>query len=102
MGYLGYVKTYNRKEIIMGIRPEDLRTENIVSDTFPQSVVDFTVDVAELFGHEYIIHGIFDGQKIQAKIASRIDVKADDTIKLALDMTKVHFFDPETEAAIRD
>ena len=39
-------------------------------------------------------------QELLAKVSSRVDVKAGDEIKLAMDVTKLHFFDQETGIAI--
>ena len=94
------LKTYENKELVLGIRPEDIHYEGIVADTFPDTPFDFTVDVSELLGHEFILHGSFAGQPILAKVASRVDVKAHDTIKLAMDVAKLHFFDKESMKAI--
>jgi multiple sugar transport system ATP-binding protein len=91
---------YENKALVMGIRPEDIHYEGIVAETFPDTPFDFTVDVSELLGHEFILHGNFAGQKILAKVSSRVDVRAHQTIKLAMDVAKLHFFDKETTQAI--
>ena len=94
--YLECLKSYEGKEIIMGIRPEDLHGEEIVMNTYPSAVFDFDVEVAELLGHEYILHGRLDGQAFCAKVASRLDAGAHQKVTMAMDLTKLHFFDPET------
>ena len=35
-----------------------------------------------------------------ARVNARSKARIGDTVKLALDLTKAHFFDPETEEAI--
>jgi len=94
------LNTYNNKELIMGIRPEDLHHEGIVAQAFPDTPFDFTVEVAEMLGHEFILHGLFGKQKLVAKVPSRADVRNHDVIKLSMDVTKLHFFDPETQKAL--
>ena len=94
------LSSYQRKEIIMGIRPEDLHGEGIVADTYPSANFDFEIEVAELLGHEYILHGSLNGQKMCAKVNSRLEPEAHTTIKLTMDLSKVHFFDLETENRI--
>ncbi len=91
---------YDGKEVIMGIRPEELFIEGIVKDTYPNSVFKFNIDVAELLGNEFIIHGLFEGTKISAKIPAREEYKNGQTIELAMDLSKIHFFDKETHEAI--
>ena len=94
------LSSYEEKEIIMGIRPEDLHGEGIVADTYPSANFDFEIEVAELLGHEYILHGSLNGQKMCAKVNSRLEPEAHTTIKLTMDLSKVHFFDLETENRI--
>ncbi len=91
---------YEGKPVVLGVRPEDLHIEGIVSETYPEAVVEFKVDVAELLGHEYILHGTFGDNLIQAKVDSRTDVDAHKAIQLAVDLSKVHFFDPQSTLRI--
>ena len=98
--YREKLSSYQGKEIIMGIRPEDLHGEGIVADTYPSANFDFEIEVAELLGHEYILHGSLNGQKMCAKVNSRLEPEAHTTIKLTMDLSKVHFFDLETENRI--
>ena len=99
--FLTPLKDYDNREVILGIRPEDLHYEGIVAETYPDTLFNFHIDVAELLGNEFILHGKLAGQNLVAEIASRADVKNHDEIKLAIDLNKIHFFDPETEKAIR-
>ena len=94
------LKAYDGKEVIMGIRPEDLHGEGIVAETYPTSTFEMDVEVAELLGHEYILHGKFEDQDIAAKVSSRIETEAHSKLKLTMDLSKVHFFDKETELRI--
>ena len=98
--YREKLSSYQGKEIIMGIRPEDLHGEGIVADTYPSANFDFEIEVAELLGHEYILHGTLNGQKMCAKVNSRLEPEAHSTIKLTMDLSKIHFFDMETENRI--
>lgn len=92
---------YNGKEIILGIRPEDLHDEQIVIDSYKDSVVDLNIEVFELLGAETILYSKFEGQDLVARIDSRTNVETGQTIKLAFDMNKVHFFDNVTEKRIK-
>ncbi len=94
------LKEYDGKDLVLGIRPEDIHYEGIVAEAFPETPFDFEVDVCELLGHEFILHGEFGKQKILAKVSSRVDVRAHETIKLAMDVAKLRFFDKETTNAI--
>ena len=98
--YHSELKNYEGKEVVLGIRPEDIHYEGIVAETFPETPFEFYVEVSELLGHEFILHGKFGNQPILAKVPSRANVKAHDTIPLAMDVAKLHFFDKETQKAI--
>lgn len=85
------------KEIILGIRPEDIHDEQVVMDTYPGAVLEIVVDVAELLGSETNIYTNISENHICAVINARTGVRIGDKMKLALDMNKCHFFDPTTE-----
>lgn len=85
------------KEIVLGIRPEDIHDEQVVMDTYPGAVLQIIVDVAELLGSETNIYTNINENHICAVINARTGVRIGDKMKLALDMNKCHFFDPSTE-----
>jgi multiple sugar transport system ATP-binding protein len=91
---------FDGKELILGIRPEHIHDDNIVKETYKESIVKVLVDVAELLGAETNIHAKVGEVDIVAKVNARTDVSIGDVIELAFDMNKVHFFDPETELRI--
>ena len=61
---------------------------------------EFIVDVAELLGAETNIHISIANNNIIAKVSARSDLAMHSKIKLAINMEKTHFFDPETELRI--
>ena len=91
---------YVEKDIILGIRPEDVHDENVVSNTYPEAKVKLTVDVSELLGSETLIYVTISGQPLVAKVNARVDVHMRDEIELTFDMNKCHFFDPNTDLRI--
>lgn len=92
---------YNGKNIVLGIRPEDIHDEQIVLDSYKDSTIDLTVDVFELLGAETILYTKLENQNIVARIDSRTAVSNVQSIKLAFDMNKSHFFDFDTELRIQ-
>ena len=92
---------YVNKEIVLGIRPEDIHDEPIVADTYSEAKYKAEIEVAELLGHESILYTTLAGQQLVAKVDARSDVRMGDTLELALDMNKCHFFDVTTEEVIR-
>ena len=91
---------YVEKDIILGIRPEDVHDENVVSNTYPEAKVKLVVDVSELLGSETLIYVTMSGQPLVAKVNARVDVHMRDEIELTFDMNKCHFFDPNTDLRI--
>ena len=91
---------YIEKDIILGIRPEDIHDENVVANTYPDAKLKLVVEVSELLGAETLIHVTISGQPIVAKVNARVDVHMRDEIELTFDMNKCHFFDPNTDLRI--
>lgn len=98
--YKENLEPFEGKRVVLGVRPEDLYGEGIMADAYPSACFDFEVDLAELLGHEYILHGQVFGQPICAKVASRQEVSLHQTLNLTMDLSKIHFYDPETEKRI--
>jgi multiple sugar transport system ATP-binding protein len=92
---------YVNKEVILGIRPEDLHDEPVFIDSSQATTVNVKVDVAELMGAETMIYSQISGQSFVARVDARTEVKPGQQLALALDMNKAHFFDTETELRIR-
>ncbi|MGD6818045.1 ABC transporter ATP-binding protein [Metabacillus sp. 84] len=93
-GYIG-------KEITMGIRPEDIHDEPVFVDASSGSKIDAKIEVSELMGAETMLYSQVGGQEFIARVDSRTDIDPGQTLALAFDMNKVHFFDKDTELRIR-
>ncbi len=94
-------KGYIGKEVILGIRPEDIHDEEVVFEAYPDAIVELTVDVSELLGADTNIYATMDGYPVTASVDARDDLVIGSKVKLALDMNKCHFFDAETELVIK-
>lgn len=93
-GYIG-------KEIIMGIRPEDIHDEPLFVQSALGAAFTINIEVVELMGAETVLYSSIEGHQLIARIDSRTDIKSGQSAHLAFDMNKVHFFDKETEIRIR-
>ncbi len=91
---------YVNKEIVLGIRPEDIHIEDIFIDNSQDTIFDATVDISELMGAEIYAYLNVEGKNITARFDSRYNIKCGQKLKLALDKNKVHIFDKETTNAI--
>lgn len=83
---------------------EALGSEIIVHFTFPGEpvVTDDTKLLAKESGGGELHIGTGDGVKWVASFAPRSRVHMGDEIGIAVDVERVHYFDPETSLAIRD
>ena len=93
-GYIG-------KEVVLGIRPEDIHIEDIFIDNSQDTIFNATVDISELMGAEVYAYLNVGGKSVTARFDSRYNIKYGQQLKLALDKNKVHIFDKETTNAIR-
>ena len=87
---------YQRKAVVFGIRPEDIFTPQGEGETVPAKV-----SVAELTGAEFMLYATVGGHELVVRAGAANDYAAGDNIGIQFDMNKCHFFDAETEAAIR-
>lgn len=93
------VERYRDKEVIFGIRPEDIRDEGIMVDTFVEAHFEATVDVVELLGSEIMLYMRLGEAIITAKLPARTMYKIGDKVTMVFDMNKMHIFDPVTHLA---
>ena len=101
------LKEYIGQEVIMGVRPEYIHDEPVYLTSLADSVIDTTVDVTELLGAEIYLYLSFEGMEdatnnknIIARVSSRSTTRAGDTIKVAIDTSRIHIFDKDTERCI--
>jgi len=92
---------YIGKDVVLGIRPENIHDEPVFVDANPGSTIDAEIDVAELMGAESYLYSKLADHDFVARVDSRTDISGGETLTLAFDMHKSHFFDPETEKRIR-
>ena len=93
-------KGYQDKEVILGIRPEDIKDSEIFINTFPRWMVEADVQVYELLGAEALLHFEYAGSRLVASVHSRTKTREGDTVRLALDLEKAYLFDKETQQAV--
>jgi multiple sugar transport system ATP-binding protein len=94
------LKEHIGKDVVLGIRPENIHNEDIYLTDMPDSIVNADVEVTELMGAETYLYLDIDGNKITARVKPTTSLKSGDKIKVAFDTSKVMLFDKETELAI--
>ena len=91
---------YDGKEVIFGIRPEDVYDSEMYIEASPQSVFESSIKVYELLGAEVYLYFDLDEFPMTARVDSRTTARPGDNVKFALDVEKIHVFDKETEQII--
>ena len=94
------VKNYIGKEVIAGIRPECISDDALAVQNNPECVIEASVDVTELMGAQIYLYLNFEEQNIIASVSARSAARAGDTVKVAIDASRIHLFDKDTERYI--
>jgi multiple sugar transport system ATP-binding protein len=120
---------YDRRPVILGIRPEDMEDAVLAPDSPADSRFKTTVDLREDMGSEVLVHFSLDAPPVltedtkelaadrgedveeleqlvtRAPWVARFDADSRaaerDAIEIHVDTKHLHFFDPDTGAAIR-
>ncbi len=94
------LKDYNKREVILGIRPEhfSLYDQNQHTD-YP--TLQAEIEVVEPMGSETFAYLKAGQTSITARFQPSEAVRINNKVTLALEPDKLHFFDPESEKAIR-
>ena len=88
------------KRVIFGIRPEDIHDAAFLPPGIEASVYPATVDVTELMGNEVFLYLVTGGHEFLARVDPRTGARPGREVRVALDMSRIHAFDPQTERAL--
>jgi multiple sugar transport system ATP-binding protein len=118
---------YVGKEVILGIRPEDFEDASIEPDTPPDRRIKVKADLTEPLGSEVLVHfsteatavvssaaaadvgedadvHLGEEEDVSTRLVARVSPKSrialGQDVELAVDTTRLYFFDPESRAAI--
>jgi multiple sugar transport system ATP-binding protein len=124
------LNAYEGRQIILGIRPEDLEDAELASDSDPRKRLRGSVKLREALGSEIMVHFTVDakaavteetqelakdvgaeglgeggplaegGTMMVGRFGARSRVNVDDETDVAVDTRALHFFDPETGLGI--
>jgi multiple sugar transport system ATP-binding protein len=118
------------RDVAVGIRSEDMEDARLARDAPADTRLKATVSLVEALGAHIVVHFEIDAPKVVtadtklldkdahtdkapahtevqgtrfvASFAPRSRVRAGDQVEVVIDTERMHFFDPETGAAIRD
>ncbi|BDZ32328.1 sn-glycerol-3-phosphate ABC transporter ATP-binding protein UgpC [Lactiplantibacillus sp. WILCCON 0030] len=91
---------YNGKEIVFGIRPEDIHTEKVFIDTWPKQTVRATINVSELLGATSQLYSQVGDTEFVANVDARDFHQPGAVIDMGFDINKAHFFDKDNHSSI--
>ena len=91
---------YVDKEVILGIRPENVHDEEMYLSNATTGVIKCTVDITELMGAETYLYLTCEGYPLTARVSPRSTARPQDEIDIAIDPNRIHLFDKETENTI--
>lgn len=103
MGQVKILKENNfiGKKVILGIRPEDISSDLVAQEAYPNATVEATVNVSELLGSETMLYAQFSTDEFAARVDAQDMHDPGEKVNLTFNLGKGHFFDPQTEKAIR-
>ncbi|RMF56847.1 MAG: sn-glycerol-3-phosphate ABC transporter ATP-binding protein UgpC [Calditrichaeota bacterium] len=88
------------KEVILGIRPENIHDVKLTSDRNLSQPIDITIDVVEPIGNEMFLYFRAGDETLCMRTSPDKIYHSGEQIQVALDMDKMYFFNPETEERI--
>ncbi len=90
------------KEVVMGIRPENISDNPDVVATHPEAGFKVHVEVTELMGSETYLYMSTSGKddNIIARVDPRTKTKIGDDITAVMNTSRLHFFDKDTEETL--
>ena len=110
------LRAYDGADIVVGIRPEAFEDAAVVSDN-GQSRLRAVVSLSEALGSDLLLHFPLDAPSVEAgdpdalegiddrmviaRVHPRSTARPGSTVELSVDVNGLHFFDPQTEAAVR-
>ena len=94
------LEEYVDKEVLMGIRPEDVHDEPRYLEKFSHCKINADVEVTEMMGAETYLYLTVEGISMTARVEPTSTARPSDTIEIVMDSDRIHLFDKETERAI--
>ena len=95
------LKDYFSKDIVMGVRPEDIVDIAYINNVQLSSPQRIIVNVAEPIGNEILIYFCNEQQNFCMRIPPHRFYKVGDNIDIAFNIDKLYFFDINNEQRIQ-
>ncbi|RLF91802.1 glycerol-3-phosphate ABC transporter ATP-binding protein [Thermococci archaeon] len=88
------------KDVLLGIRPEDIYEATSTQVKTQENVIHAKVDIVENLGGEKIVHLRTGGVSFVGKFPAESFVKENQEVDVIFDIKKIHIFDKTTQRAI--
>ncbi|MFB0958342.1 sn-glycerol-3-phosphate ABC transporter ATP-binding protein UgpC [Clostridiaceae bacterium HFYG-1003] len=85
------------KEVIIGVRPEAIGCEPEFLEQHASTVFPVMAEVTEIMGAESYLYFKHGENAITARVNGNTRIRPGETVQIALNESKVHVFDPDTE-----
>ncbi len=94
-------RPYKGKQVVFGIRPEDIHAKPFVPPSILEADLSAKVDVVEMMGNEIFLYLMSrDNKQFIGRVDPRVRSQVGDEIQLAVNMANAHIFDPKTEISL--
>jgi multiple sugar transport system ATP-binding protein len=98
---LNAYSSYVGKDVIMGIRPENIHDPHFIPTGIFTQPVQGKVELTELMGNEIFLYISCGEHNFVARVDPRTACRMGDQTQVVFNMDNMHLFDPETEKAVR-
>ncbi|MBW8348507.1 sn-glycerol-3-phosphate ABC transporter ATP-binding protein UgpC [Bacillus sp. IITD106] len=93
-------KKYDGKEVIFGIRPEDILSTKLMSSIPDKNVYQVNLKVVEHLGAELLVYFDIGDDQLTARVNADAKLKQLEPTELYFNLNKMQLFDPKTEERI--
>jgi len=97
----GPYRTFVGKQVVVGVRPEDIHDPHFVPPGITTSMAEAEVELTELMGAEIYVYYKSGDKNFMARVDPRTQAKIGNKVQVAFDTNKLQVFNKETEMAIR-
>jgi multiple sugar transport system ATP-binding protein len=94
------IASYVGKNVVIGIRPENLHDEPEFLENPDFAIIKADVDQVELMGSETYLYLVLGQKNIVARVSAHNRSRAGDKTKIAADCSKLHIFDADSGEAL--
>jgi multiple sugar transport system ATP-binding protein len=94
------VSPYEGREVIFGIRPEDIYDKLFVSKAAPDNTIKAVVEIVEPMGAEVFLYITAGKTSLIVRVGGHDKPEVSQDIDIVFDMSKAHFFNKDTEETI--